>query len=435
MLELAQPILDFLDRAAEPVIVAEGLEPLALTADRLSLEPRADHLLLHAWNDSRSLALRLTKLEKSTRALLRFQTRGLFGRPQRVDLADRGARPDRLTDRRAHRDVYREALRRSLARHFAGWRLQELTAGADLENSLSPAFPRALLTKGRSGWAALLATSAGDADHALTFGLIWLDYLRRRERRRAVEGLALFVPQSRYINTALRLKHLNRTLFQTLLFAYDEQGFEELVDLRDWGNLYTALDRPWETASDLRPAAAPEKQLERQVKANLTAIGPGLREPVYGQVPAFAATDRDLLDLLAADAHGRLAVLELKTQEDIHLPVQALDYWLRVHWHQQRNDFLAHGYFPGVPLVSKPPRLYFVAPALRFHPSNDTVLRYFSPEIEAERVGVAEDWRWHLRVVHRQAVGGVRQTENDQNPHPGSAGGGQSQPPRGAGAG
>ena len=432
MLDLAQPILDFLERAQDPVIVQAGLEPLPLHAGQLALEPQTDHLQLHAWDDSRSLALRLVRLEKSTRTLLRFTARGLFGREQTVDLVDRIARPDRLTDRRAHRDVYREALRRSLARQFPGWRLKALSSGPDLENSLSPAFPRALVTKGRSGWAALMATNAYDADHALTFGLIWHNYLRRRERRLAVEGLALFVPQCRYINTALRLKHINPRLLQTFLYAYDEQGFEEPVDLRDWGNLYRALDHPWEAATPTRADTAPEKQLERQVKSHLAAIAPGLREPVYGQVPAFAATDRDVLDLLAADLHGRLAVLELKTQEDVHLPVQALDYWLRVHWHQQRGDFAARGYFPAAALRPDPPKLYFVAPALRFHPSNDTVLRYFSPEIEAERVGVAEDWRWQLRVVHRQVVGGVPQSEHDENPHPGSAGGHQPKSPRGA---
>jgi hypothetical protein len=29
---------------------------------------------------------------------------------------------------------------------------------------------------------------------------------------------------------------------------------------------------------------------------------------------------------------GRLAVLELKAGEDIHLILQAVDYWLRVRW-------------------------------------------------------------------------------------------------------
>jgi hypothetical protein len=48
------------------------------------------------------------------------------------------------------------------------------------------------------------------------------------------------------------------------------------------------------------------------------------------------------------DYSGRLAVLELKASQDIHLPLQALDYWIRVKWHLDRDEFSSHGYFPGV---------------------------------------------------------------------------------------
>ena len=126
-----------------------------------------------------------------------------------------------------------------------------------------------------------------------------------------------------------------------------------------------------------------------------------LRTPVYGQVPAFAATDRGVLDLLAVDRSGRLAVLELKASEDIHLPLQALDYWMRVKWHLDRREFSAHGYFPGMELRAEPPRLLLVSPALDFHPSNERVLRYISPGIEVERVGVSLEWQKELKVMFR----------------------------------
>ena len=54
-----------------------------------------------------------------------------------------------------------------------------------------------------------------------------------------------------------------------------------------------------------------------------------------------------MLDLLAVDHRGRLAVIELKASEDVHLPLQALDYWMRVQWHVERREFQANGYFPG----------------------------------------------------------------------------------------
>ena len=119
-------------------------------------------------------------------------------------------------------------------------------------------------------------------------------------------------------------------------------------------------------------------------------------------MPAFAAGDRGVIDLLGVTRAGRLAVVELKAAEDIHLPLQAVDYWLRVRWHHRQDDFRRYGYFTGVELQQEPPLLYLVAPGFRFHPSTDIVLRYLSPEVEVTRVGLNENWRRGLRVVFRQ---------------------------------
>jgi hypothetical protein len=107
------------------------------------------------------------------------------------------------------------------------------------------------------------------------------------------------------------------------------------------------------------------------------------------------------MDLLAADGRGRLAVIELKAAADLHLPLQALDYWIRVKWHLDRGEFAARGYFPGLTLSAEPPRLLLVAPALEFHPTTETILGFFDPRIEVERIGVGEDWRSELRVMFR----------------------------------
>ena len=87
-----------------------------------------------------------------------------------------------------------------------------------------------------------------------------------------------------------------------------------------------------------------------------------LPSPIHGQVLTFAAGDRDLIDLLAVSCEGRLAVLELKITEDLHLPMQALDYWMRIRWHAERNE-LQH-LFPGIPLAHTLPKLLLVAPAI-----------------------------------------------------------------------
>jgi hypothetical protein len=146
-----------------------------------------------------------------------------------------------------------------------------------------------------------------------------------------------------------------------------------------------------------------ERWLEAQVFADPARVDARL-DPrfLYAQVPAFSAGDRGIVDLLGVTRDGRLAILELKANEDIHLVMQAADYWLRVRWHQQQDDIRRYGYFPGVELKPDPPLLFLVAPAIRFHPATSVVLGHLSHEIEVARVGLAENWRKGLRVALRQ---------------------------------
>ena len=124
---------------------------------------------------------------------------------------------------------------------------------------------------------------------------------------------------------------------------------------------------------------------------------------MYDQVPAFAGGERGVLDLLAVDRAGRLAVIELKASADLHLPLQALDYWVRVKWHLDRGEFGANGYFPGVELRGTAPRLLLVSPSLEFHPTTETILGRFSRAIDVERIGLAVEWRKGLQVMFRLA--------------------------------
>lgn len=123
---------------------------------------------------------------------------------------------------------------------------------------------------------------------------------------------------------------------------------------------------------------------------------------VYSQVFATTAGEHGILDLLTVTRSGRLAIIELKASEHIHLPFQAADYWLRVRKHLERGEISRYGYFPGVELRQVPPLVYLVAPTLRFHPSTDELLKFLTPELEVMRVGLAESWRGGLRVVLRQ---------------------------------
>ncbi|MGD0648286.1 MAG: hypothetical protein ABR971_09865 [Acidobacteriaceae bacterium] len=135
---------------------------------------------------------------------------------------------------------------------------------------------------------------------------------------------------------------------------------------------------------------------------------------VYSQVPAIVgAGDHGLLDLLGVTADGRLAVIELKVDDDLHFVMQGLDYWIRVRQHHLQTadtatglgEFQRHGYFRGVELSPLPPRLYLVAPSLHIHPATETLLRYLSPRVEWNLLALDERWRQQIRVVWRKQSG------------------------------
>ena len=118
-----------------------------------------------------------------------------------------------------------------------------------------------------------------------------------------------------------------------------------------------------------------ERWLESLIFRDITRIDPALSpEHVYPQVPAFSGTDRGVIDLLTTTRRGRLAVVELKIHEEINLPLQGLDYWLRVNWLQSRNQFQEFGYFQDCELSAAAPLLYLVSPAFRFHSTTEKLL-------------------------------------------------------------
>jgi hypothetical protein len=184
---------------------------------------------------------------------------------------------------------------------------------------------------------------------------------------------------------------------ERVLETRNQAEFAELATcLRDTRHPYGPRQHPlWR----LRP----ERWLESLVVGDVSVVDDRL-EPSYrySQVPAFSACDRAMIDVLTTTHAGRLAVVELKADEDIHLPLQGLDYWSRVEWHHARGEFPRFGYFEGRELSAEKPLLFLVAPALHVHPATDTLLRYFSPEIEWEFVGIDERWREGIKVVFRK---------------------------------
>jgi hypothetical protein len=127
-----------------------------------------------------------------------------------------------------------------------------------------------------------------------------------------------------------------------------------------------------------------------------------------------------MIDVLTTTHAGRLAVVELKADEDIHLPLQGLDYWSRVAWHHARGEFQRFGYFPLRDLSSERPLLFLVAPALHVHPATDTLLHYISPAIEWTVVGIDERWRNGVRAVFRKRLRDMELKIDPRSRNPGS---------------
>jgi hypothetical protein len=400
--DLADQILDFVSKCRQPAVLEAGDEPLPLEPGRFSLDVTGGRLYLEAWNDKQYLTRRLTGVITAAPGRLELEIQRIGGKRGSLLLVD-WARAASTLERKARRLQLRERFRRMLARQFPGWKITTLSAEADLEHTLSPAYARATVRRGASVWAAIAAADAPTADAVLTFGLIWLDYVRRHETRGVVEGLCLLLPAGKELATCLRLRWLNPRVAQFVTYLY-EDDWEELTDWRRHGNLDTRL----EPAAARNPArlstSSPEAWLEAQVRRDISQLDPNLRrDPVYGQVPTWAAADRGVVDLLAIDYAGRLAVVELKAAADPNLPMQALDYWLRVAWHSRQGDFLRLGYFAGLNPNPHPyPRLLLIAPALAFHSTTETILRCLAKEVEVERVGVAVKWQQpDVRVLFR----------------------------------
>ena len=480
----------FLKASGQPVLLEAGDDPLPITADNFSLTPHGSILTIQCWSATKNLVRRVRGVHGERRGRLELDIErfgALTGTLTLIDLADPS---NRDADRRGARLKYRERFRNSLQRQFPGYRIVELSTEQDLQHTLSPSFPRALLRRGTAGIAAIGASEeALTPDDALSFGLIWLDHLRRHETsvssKQRIGTLAIFMPAGAEAATCHRVQWLDASAANYLVFAH-QGGDESQVDPREYSNFNTGLataigplhgaslntiqwvnrltaidgverrDRPdgsvslavrgWEFArvsgDDLlfglerkhaagseahieeaarvageiarmrNPAAIdrgnpmylrhPEAWLESQVRAGIETVDAMLyRQPVYGQVPQFAGGDRGVIDLLAVDRDGRLAVIEIKAEQDIHLPLQALDYWMRVRWHLNRGDFASKGYFPGIRLAEAEPRLLLVAPAVEFHPSNETIIKYFAKGVPVERVGVGLEWRRELRVMFR----------------------------------
>lgn len=156
-----------------------------------------------------------------------------------------------------------------------------------------------------------------------------------------------------------------------------------------------------------------EAWLESLLRQNISALDAGFDDRfVYSQIPAWRGDERSVIDLLTVNHEARLVVIEVKASEDAQLPLQGLDYWLRVEQARLRGEFRRRGLFSGIELADQPPLLYLVAPRLRFHRTFAIVARCLSPQIEAYQVGVNTNWREGVRV---RTLERINQQENESS--------------------
>ncbi|HUZ46028.1 MAG TPA: hypothetical protein VMW54_05275 [Terriglobia bacterium] len=181
----------------------------------------------------------------------------------------------------------------------------------------------------------------------------------------------------------------------------DETGLEEFQNFISL--VLSRRNASCPDASDEFYRLQSERWLESLLVKDITKIDPGLSPDfVYPQVPAFSRTDRGVIDILSASRSGRLAVIELKLHEEINLPFQALDYWLRVEAIRRKAKFQDFGYFAGLSLADAPPLLYLIAPAFRFHSTTSRLLRYLDPAIAVIQVGINNQWRQGIKILFRR---------------------------------
>jgi hypothetical protein len=184
-----------------------------------------------------------------------------------------------------------------------------------------------------------------------------------------------------------------------------ESNFDDLTYLVRQISKYRSIDSPDRRHMFYR--LREESWLESALRREIRALDASLDDRfVYSQIPAWRADERSVIDLLTIDHEGRLVVIEIKTAEDPQLPLQGLDYWLRVEQARLRGEFEKRGMFAGSELADRSALLYLVAPRLRFHRTFATVARCLAPQIEAYQVGVNANWRAGVRVHSMERVNG-----------------------------
>jgi len=244
--ELRSVVERFIAAAAQPAVLDPGEEPLPLAGQNWDISEWNGRLVLQAWDTHRNLVRKIVSIKEQRRDRISFVTERFPKTPGEMQIADLGAPGGVELRRKSSRVAFRDRFRLMLAREFPDWRTEDVSSDANLEQSLSPAYVRAYLRRGSGassfGIAVLAAPpDAHDCSAVVPFGLIWLDYLRRREKGLSVNRLLLYVPVHQERSTAFRAALIDPAAVACQLFVYDARDCAGAVDFADVGNMESTL--------------------------------------------------------------------------------------------------------------------------------------------------------------------------------------------------
>ncbi len=212
--------------------------------------------------------------EKPGRLELRFQKFGK-GPPGTLVVAASKAASEQL-ERRSQRLQFSKVLRRWLLRMEPQWKLLQISSEPMTAQSLSGRYTRAVQVRGNRAWAVMGVGEHEDrtgVDGILTFGLIWLDWLRMSSPNRVLEGLKLFVPRGQGETTARRIRWLNPEAGRWEIYEMGEDSVPLKVE--DAGNLSTRVVELRQQVPLNPETAAMMKRVEEIDPAVKVLVSPG----------------------------------------------------------------------------------------------------------------------------------------------------------------
>jgi hypothetical protein len=239
--ELRSVVERFVAGAAQPALLDPGEEPLRLLPEHWTISEWNGRLVLQAWDTRRNLVRKVVSLKEQKRYRLSFVTERFPRLVGELQIADLAAPLGQELERKSSRLAFRDRFRLMLSRELPKWQIGEISAETNLEQSLSPTFVRAFVRTGSSGMAVMAAPPGFDCAGMVAFGLIWLDYLRQREKKLSIRRLLFYVPAPRERAVAFRAALIDPAKAECLLFVFDEKDRVAPVDFEDAGNLDSTL--------------------------------------------------------------------------------------------------------------------------------------------------------------------------------------------------